>query len=82
MSTPCCHSGGMGKDMDVAEYRETFTKLKEVRAKALEHYQLAQKYHAERREILRGLVGAGFSQAGIGRELGVSRQAIQKMMAG
>jgi DNA-binding NarL/FixJ family response regulator len=34
------------------------------------------------RDILRGLVAEGFSQAEIARELGVTRQAIQKMLAG
>jgi predicted transcriptional regulator len=44
--------------------------------------RLAQQFHAERRGILRGLIGEGFSQAEIARELGVTRQAIQKMLAG
>jgi predicted transcriptional regulator len=36
---------------------------------------------AERRELIQQLVDHGFSQADIARELGVSRQAIQKMLA-
>jgi len=51
-------------------------------AKALEHYRLAQQYHAERRDLIRALIAKGFSQADIGRELGVTRQAVQKMLAG
>jgi biotin operon repressor len=35
----------------------------------------------ERRRILEALLAAGFSQAGLARELGVTRQAIQKMIA-
>ena len=34
------------------------------------------------RDLLRGLIGEGFSQAEIAGELGVTRQAIQKMLAG
>jgi len=66
---------------DPADYAEEFRHLKEVRAQALEHYRLAQQFHAERRDLLRALVGQGFSQADIARELGVTRQAIQKMMS-
>jgi predicted transcriptional regulator len=44
--------------------------------------RLAQQFHAERRDLLRSLIGEGFSQAEIARELGVTRQAIQKMLAG
>jgi predicted transcriptional regulator len=36
---------------------------------------------AERRELIRHLIEEGFSQADIARELGVTRQAIQKMLA-
>jgi predicted transcriptional regulator len=42
---------------------------------------LAQELHSERREIIRGLIKDGVSQAEIARELGVTRQAIQKMLA-
>ncbi len=66
---------------DPAEYAEEFRHLKEARAQALEHYRLAQQFAAERRDLIRGLIGKGFSQADIGRELGVTRQAIQKMLA-
>ena len=34
----------------------------------------------ERREIMLGLIETGYSQADIARELGVTRQAIQKML--
>jgi DNA-binding NarL/FixJ family response regulator len=70
------------KKPDIAAYQDTFTHLKEVRAEAIRHTRLAQEFHAERRDILRGLIAEGFSQAEIARELGVTRQAIQKMLAG
>ena len=71
----------MSASADPAAYAEEFQHLKDVRAQALEHYRLAQQYHAERRDLIRALIGKGFSQADIGRELGVTRQAVQKMMA-
>ncbi|HUN31877.1 MAG TPA: helix-turn-helix domain-containing protein [Trebonia sp.] len=70
------------KKADTSAHQETFRRLKEVRDEAIRHTRLAQQFHAERREILRGLISEGFSQAEIARELGVSRQAIQKMLAG
>jgi DNA-binding NarL/FixJ family response regulator len=66
---------------DITAYAETFTKVKEVRSAAIEAYMRAQELHKQRRELLRGLIDAGFSQADIARELGVTRQAIQKMLA-
>lgn len=71
-----------GKNADISAHQETFERLREVRDEALRHMRLAQQFHAERRDILRGLIAEGFSQAEIARELGVSRQAIQKMLAG
>ena len=70
------------KKPDISAYEETFGRLREVREEALRHMRLAQQFHAERRDILRGLIAEGFSQAEIARELGVTRQAIQKMLAG
>jgi biotin operon repressor len=35
----------------------------------------------ERPDLIRSLTGEGLSQAEIARELGVSRQAVQKMLA-
>jgi DNA-binding NarL/FixJ family response regulator len=61
--------------------QETLDRLKEVRAEAIKHTVIARKFSAERRELLRTLIASGFSQADIARELGVSRQAIQKMLA-
>jgi DNA-directed RNA polymerase specialized sigma24 family protein len=70
------------KKPDISAHQETFGRLREVREEALRHMRLAQQFHAERRDILRGLIAEGFSQAEIARELGVTRQAIQKMLAG
>jgi DNA-directed RNA polymerase specialized sigma24 family protein len=67
---------------EISAHEETFRHLKEVRDEALRHVRIAQQLHAERRDILRGLITEGFSQAEIARELGVTRQAIQKMLAG
>jgi transcriptional regulator with XRE-family HTH domain len=72
----------MASKPDIASHEETFRHLKEVRAEAIKHARLAQQFHAERRDLLRGLIEKGFSQADIARELGVTRQAIQKMLAG
>jgi DNA-directed RNA polymerase specialized sigma24 family protein len=71
----------MATKPDPAAYADEFRQLIDVRAKALEHYRLVQQLHAERRDLLRTLIGKGFSQADIARELGVTRQAIQKMLA-
>lgn len=60
---------------------ETFKRIKEVRAQAIEHTRLARALAVERRDLMQRLLDDGLSQADIARELGVSRQAIQKMMA-
>jgi DNA invertase Pin-like site-specific DNA recombinase len=66
---------------DLSAHEETFQRLKDVRAQALEHTRLARQFAAQRRDLIRGLIAEGFSQADIARELGVTRQAIQKMLA-
>ena len=71
----------MTKTPSFTEHAETFRQLKEVRAKAIEHARIARQLAEERRELIQQLVDHGFSQADIARELGVSRQAIQKMLA-
>lgn len=72
----------MAKQPDVAAHEETFRRIREVRAEAIEHVRRARELHAVRRDLLRTLIDSGFSQADIARELGVTRQAIQKMLAG
>ena len=71
----------MAKNMDVASYQESFRRLNALRAEALEHVRRAQQLAGERRDLIRSLIDEGFSQADIAREMGVTRQAIQKMLA-
>jgi hypothetical protein len=71
----------MAKYPESAADQETFRRLKEVRAQALEHVRMARLLHVQRRDLIRGLTADGFSQADIAREMGVTRQAIQKMLA-
>jgi DNA invertase Pin-like site-specific DNA recombinase len=63
------------------DHQQAFDRLRQVRAEALEHYRKAQELAVQRRELIRQLIDDGFSQADIARELGVTRQAIQKMLA-
>jgi DNA-binding XRE family transcriptional regulator len=71
----------MGNAKDLSVHRSTFDRIKEVRAQAIHHTRLARQFAAERRELMQGLLDQGVSQADIARELGVTRQAIQKMLA-
>ena len=59
---------------------ETFRRLRRVRAEAVEHARRARLLSEERRMLIQGLVADGFSQADIAREMGVTRQAVQKML--
>lgn len=63
------------------DHEAVFAKIKEVRASAIEHTREAQRLSSERRVLMQSLLDDGLSQADIARELGVTRQAIQKMMA-
>lgn len=69
----------MARDADT--YEQTFQRIKEVRAQAIEHARLARSLAAERRDLMQLLIKDGLSQSDIARELGVTRQAIQKMLA-
>jgi DNA invertase Pin-like site-specific DNA recombinase len=64
-----------------ASHDATFQRIKEVRAQAIEHTRQARRLAAERRDLMQTLINDGLSQADIARELGVTRQAIQKMLA-
>ena len=64
-------------EQDKAKFQDLHT----VRAAALEHYTKAIEYSKRRCELITELMGAGYSQADIARELGVTRQAVQKMLA-
>jgi uncharacterized protein YbjQ (UPF0145 family) len=81
MTTYCCHSVGMTTENNTAAEQATFDRIGEVRAEAIKRTQLARKFAAERRDLMQGLIGEGVSQDEIARELGVTRQAIQKMLA-
>ena len=80
-TTPRCHTGAMNTSGRTAAQQQTIRRLKEVRAEALKHFRIAQDLARERRDLIRGLTEEGVSQAEIARELGVSRQAVQKMLA-
>ncbi len=71
----------MAKTPHIEDHQETFRRLEDVRARAIEHTRLACEFHRERRSIIGALIDSGFSQADIAREIGVTRQAIQKMMS-
>jgi DNA-directed RNA polymerase specialized sigma24 family protein len=71
----------VAKYPESAAEHEAFRRLKDVRAQALEHFKMARLLHSQRRDLIRGLTADGFSQADIAREMGVTRQAIQKMLA-
>ena len=71
----------MGTAKDHSKHQATFERIKEVRAQAIHHTRLARQFAVERRELMQGLLDQGVSQADIARELGVTRQAIQKMLA-
>ena len=73
--------GGTTNGNDAARHEETFRRLNDVRAEALEHARMARQLASERRDIIRSLMEEGFSQAEIARKMGVTRQAVQKMLA-
>jgi DNA-directed RNA polymerase specialized sigma24 family protein len=71
----------MVKNIETTRHADMFEELKRVRAAAIEHAAAARRLSRERRALIERLMGEGFSQADVARELGVTRQAIQKMMA-
>lgn len=71
----------MVKYVTSVAHAEQVEKLKRVRAAAIEHTRAAQELARERRVIIDALLAEGFSQADLARELGVTRQAIQKMVS-
>ena len=73
--------GTMSKQVETAEHQEMVARLKEVRAAAIESMRRTVELARERRRIMEALLAEGFSQADLARELGVTRQAIQKMIA-
>jgi DNA-directed RNA polymerase specialized sigma24 family protein len=71
----------MVKHIESEAHAELFEELKRAREAAIEHYAAAQRLNRQRRQLIDTLLDEGFSQADVARELGVTRQAIQKMMA-
>lgn len=81
MTTWGCHYGFMVKHIESVAHAELVDELKQVRAAAIEHTRMAQDLARQRRRLISALLADGFSQADLARELGVTRQAIQKMVA-
>jgi DNA invertase Pin-like site-specific DNA recombinase len=81
MSTNGCHDLGMPTDTASTAHEEAFRRLNEIRAQAIEHTRIARQLAAARRDLIRELIGQGVSQAEVARAMGVSRQAVQKMLA-
>lgn len=71
----------MARNESSSAHQETFRRIGEVRAEALEHTRIARQLARERRDLIRSLTDEGFSQAEIAREMGVTRQAVQQMLA-
>jgi len=79
MTTGRCHDEVMAEQTQ--DHQEIFERIKQVRAEAIEHTIKARRLAAERRDLIKQLIADGLSQSDIARELGVTRQAIQKMLA-
>ena len=71
----------MAKPVASAAHARLLDDLKRARAAAIEHARVAQELAQRRRRLIDALLAEGFSQADVARELGVSRQAVQKMVA-
>lgn len=71
----------MSKQFELAAHLELLDELKQARAAAIEHTLAARELARQRRQMIDALLAEGFSQADLARELGVTRQAIQKMIA-
>jgi transcriptional regulator with GAF, ATPase, and Fis domain len=76
-----CHAERVAKYIESAAHAELLDELKQVRAAAIEHTRAARELARQRRHLIDALLAEGFSQADLARELGVTRQAIQKMVA-
>jgi DNA invertase Pin-like site-specific DNA recombinase len=63
-----------------AKQEATLAAIKEARAQALEHHLKAKEASTRRSDLMLALIDDGVSQSDIARELGVTRQAIKKMI--
>jgi DNA invertase Pin-like site-specific DNA recombinase len=77
MTTVGCHAGGMTD----TERQQAIERLIQVRAEALEHARKARDLAGLRRDLIQDLIKDGMSQSDVAREMGVSRQAVQKMLS-
>ncbi|MFC4589310.1 transcriptional regulator KorA [Sphaerisporangium corydalis] len=71
----------MVKHIESAAHAALLEELKRVRAAAIEHTRAARELSRQRRRLIDAMLAEGFAQADLARELGVTRQAIQKMVA-
>jgi len=71
----------MTKTVETPDHQALFAELKDVRARAIEYTRIARELARERRDLMERLQAEGFNQGDLARELGVTRQAIQKMLA-
>jgi DNA-binding transcriptional regulator LsrR (DeoR family) len=71
----------MTKHFESPTHIELLDQLKAVRAEAIEHTRTAHRLARERRRIMEELIAEGFNQTDLARELDVTRQAVQKMIA-
>jgi DNA-binding XRE family transcriptional regulator len=71
----------MVKHFESTAHVELLDELKRVREEAIAHTRAARELARRRCRLMDALVAEGFSQADLARELGVTRQAISKMVA-
>jgi DNA-binding XRE family transcriptional regulator len=71
----------MPKHFETQAHQQLLNQLKEVRAEAIAHARKARELSNQRRDLINTLLADGFSQSDLARELGVTRQSIQKMVA-
>jgi DNA-binding XRE family transcriptional regulator len=69
------------KSFESPKQKALLSELKQVRAAAIEHTRAARELARQRGQIIDALQAEGFTQADLARELGVTRQAIQKIVA-
>ena len=67
--------------MTETERQQAIQRLIQVRGEALEHARKARDLAGLRRDLIQDLIKDGMSQSDVAREMGVSRQAVQKMLS-
>jgi DNA invertase Pin-like site-specific DNA recombinase len=71
----------MGERVDAEGHRAAFERLRAVREELLGHARAVRELAAVRRALIQELIDVGFTQSDVARELGVTRQAVQKMLS-